>query len=46
MVQIIIQLAKTLLIAYAAEKVVKMIANKLNCSESFVSDTLKKNGLI
>lgn len=46
MVQIIIQLAKTLLISYAAAKVIKMIAEKLGVSESYVEDTLKKNGLI
>lgn len=46
MVQIIIQLAKVLLMSYAAEKVIKMISKKLGCSENFVSDTLRKNGLI
>lgn len=46
MVQIIIQLARTLLISYAATKVIKIIADQLGCSESFVSDTLRKAGLI
>lgn len=46
MVQVIIQLAKTLLISYAATKVIKIIAEKVGCDEEFVRKTLKEYGLI
>lgn len=46
MVQIIIQLAKTLLISYTATKVIKIIAEKVGCDEEFVRKILNEYRLI
>lgn len=46
MVQMILQLAKTLLIAYGTAKAIKIISEKVGCDEGFVKETLKKYGMI
>lgn len=46
MVQVIIQLAKVLLVSYAAGKVVQIIKEKTGVSEEKIREILKNAGLI